>query len=247
MNFKNLKLSILSAFIFFVIASNNIGAQDRIKFSPDGVIASANDTFEVNIVLDSGVVDLFAYSVHLKYDSTILRIIDSYPTDEWSALSNLSSYFIGADSLEINPLNNQPNWYYHIFDILFTNPKKTVDGYFEVSTVKFVALQTGISPLYYEFYKGTDTLLQSVLSSSGDAVVYVCPLPTEPGDSNNDGAVDISDLVWIVDFIFTGGSAPLPNLLSGDMNCDASVDITDLVWIVDFIFTGGPPGCEPCL
>ena len=247
MNLKNLKLSILSTLIFFVISSNIMGALDRITFAPEGTIASIGDTIEINIALDSGVVDLFAYSLHLKYDSTIIRVIDSYPTPEWSTLSHLSPYFIGADSVEINPMTSMSNWYYHIFDILFTNPKTTVDGYFEVATVKFIIKQTGVSPVYFEFYKATDTLLNSVVSSSGEGVVYVCPLPNIPGDITADGIVDISDLVGLVDFIFTGGPPPIPYELAGDLTCDVQVDISDLVGLVDFIFTGGPPPCDPCL
>ncbi len=69
----------------------------------------------------------------------------------------------------------------------------------------------------------------------------------QTGDANggNDG-VDISDLVWIVDFIFTGGFSPVP-FDAGDLDCSDSVDISDLVFIVDFIFTGGPAPCEKWL
>lgn len=247
MNYKNFKLSILGALIFLVFSSNILGTQNKIKFAPEGVIASIGETFEINIVLDSGVVDLFAYSVHLKYDSTVIKVIDAYPTPEWSTLSQLSPYFIGADSTEINPVTSLPNWYYHIFDILFTNPKTTVDGYFEIATVKFIAKSAGISPLYYEFYKGTDTLLNSIISSSGEGVVYICPLITTPGDIDADGLIDISDLVYLVDFMFASGPDPQPNILSGDLDCDVLVDISDLVYLVDFMFTGGPPPCDPCL
>ena len=153
MNYKNLKLNILGALIFLVLSTNIFGAQDRIMFSPEGVIASAGETFEINIVLDSGVVDLFAYTTHLKYDTNVVKIIDSYPTSEWLALSNGSPYFVGADSVEINPSTGDTSWYYHVFDVLFTNPKTVMNGYAEIATVKFEAKQTGISILYYEFYK----------------------------------------------------------------------------------------------
>ncbi len=57
---------------------------------------------------------------------------------------------------------------------------------------------------------------------------------------------DISDLVFLVDFIFTGGPGPIC-LYEGNVEGDAgeNIDISDLVYIVDFIFTGGPtpPAC----
>ncbi len=63
----------------------------------------------------------------------------------------------------------------------------------------------------------------------------------DPGDQ-----VDISDLVFIVDFIFTGGAAPECDLEANvDGDPGENIDISDLVYIVDFIFTGGnpPPAC----
>ncbi len=63
----------------------------------------------------------------------------------------------------------------------------------------------------------------------------------DPGDN-----VDISDLVFLVDFIFTGGSAPIHYLEANvDGDPGENIDISDLVYIVDFIFTGGPAP-PPC-
>ena len=65
------------------------------------------------------------------------------------------------------------------------------------------------------------------------------------GDANSSGAVDISDAVFLVSFIFGGGAAPSP-LLSGDANCDLQIDISDAVYLVAYIFSGGPAPCNPC-
>lgn len=59
------------------------------------------------------------------------------------------------------------------------------------------------------------------------------------GDLNNDGQVDISDLVYLVDFCFHGG--PAPSFLEGaDLDHNGTVDISDLVSLVDRIFVSGP-------
>jgi hypothetical protein len=63
-----------------------------------------------------------------------------------------------------------------------------------------------------------------------------------PGDANNDGTVDISDAVYLIAYIFTGGPAPIP-LAAGDANCDGTVDISDAVYLIAYIFTGGPAPC----
>ena len=64
------------------------------------------------------------------------------------------------------------------------------------------------------------------------------------GDASGDGTIDISDAVYLIAYIFSGGLAPDP-LASGDANCDGSVDISDAVYLIAYIFGGGPaPGCE---
>lgn len=68
---------------------------------------------------------------------------------------------------------------------------------------------------------------------------YLC------GDANGDGAVDISDAVYLIAYIFSGGPAPSP-LLAGDANCDGAIDISDAVYLIAYIFSGGPAPCAGC-
>jgi hypothetical protein len=79
-------------------------------------------------------------------------------------------------------------------------------------------------------------------------VVMLCPKKTAcdctPGDANGDGTIDISDAVYAIAYIFTGGPAPTPYpICSGDANCDCTVDISDAVYLIAYIFTGGPAPC----
>jgi hypothetical protein len=65
-------------------------------------------------------------------------------------------------------------------------------------------------------------------------------------DNDIDDIVDISDLVYLVDFMFTDGPAPeceAEGNVDGDI--DEIIDISDLVYLVDFMFTDGPlpPTC----
>jgi hypothetical protein len=63
------------------------------------------------------------------------------------------------------------------------------------------------------------------------------------GDANNDGATDISDVVYLIAYIFSGGLPPTP-LRAGDANCDNSVDISDAVYLIAYIFSGGSAPCS---
>jgi PKD repeat protein len=65
------------------------------------------------------------------------------------------------------------------------------------------------------------------------------------GDANADQGLDISDAVYLIAFIFTGGPAPAP-MAAGNVNCDSSVDISDVVYLISHIFVGGPPPCSDC-
>jgi hypothetical protein len=62
------------------------------------------------------------------------------------------------------------------------------------------------------------------------------------GDSNGDHFIDISDCIFLIEYIFQGGPAPDP-LMAGDANCDAHVNISDVVFLLNYIFHGGPAPC----
>jgi hypothetical protein len=67
---------------------------------------------------------------------------------------------------------------------------------------------------------------------------YVC------GDANNSGGVvDIDDIIYIVNYVFTGGPIPEP-YEAADANCSGFVDIDDIIFLVNYIFTAGPEPCD---
>ena len=75
-----------------------------------------------------------------------------------------------------------------------------------------------------------------------------CCIPPIRGDVNYDGAelIDISDLLYLIDFMFQAGPAPVC-FEEADIDASGSepLDISDLVLLIDFMFTGGepPPTC----
>lgn len=71
----------------------------------------------------------------------------------------------------------------------------------------------------------------------GDACQYKC------GDANADGKVNVSDAVYIINYVFVGGNPPNP-LKAGDANCDVSVNVSDAVWIINYVFVGGNLPCD---
>jgi hypothetical protein len=66
----------------------------------------------------------------------------------------------------------------------------------------------------------------------------------ECGDANCDGRVSISDIVWLINYLFKGGPPPCPIIKSGDVNCDGVVTVSDITYLNNYLFKGGPPPCD---
>ncbi len=63
------------------------------------------------------------------------------------------------------------------------------------------------------------------------------------GDANRDQEVNVSDAVYIINYIFVGGPPPDP-FDNANVNCDFAVNVSDAVWLINFVFVGGPPPCN---
>ena len=55
--------------------------------------------------------------------------------------------------------------------------------------------------------------------------------------------IDISDLVFLVAYMFQGGTEP-PCLDEANIDGSGGIDISDLVGLVGFMFQGGPPPAD---
>jgi hypothetical protein len=61
------------------------------------------------------------------------------------------------------------------------------------------------------------------------------------GDANADGTIDVSDVFYLINFLFANGAAPLRNV---DANGDNQVDVADVFYLINFLFAGGAgPSC----
>ncbi len=65
----------------------------------------------------------------------------------------------------------------------------------------------------------------------------------EIGDANCDNSVTVSDVVYIINYLFKGGSPPC-SIQAADINCDGEVSVSDVIYLINYLFKGGPPhGC----
>lgn len=64
------------------------------------------------------------------------------------------------------------------------------------------------------------------------------------GDPNDSGSLDLSDGLFIFNFLFSGGSRP--NCLeSADSNGDGGIDLSDGIYLLSYLFLGGAPPAAP--
>lgn len=73
-----------------------------------------------------------------------------------------------------------------------------------------------------------------------------CDGPTlfRRGDCNDDGSVDISDAICVLNWLFAGGEEP-GCVAVANTNGDADADLSDAVYLLGHLFLGGPEPAAP--
>ena len=84
---------------------------------------------------------------------------------------------------------------------------------------------------------GIDDFHASIYDCSG----VIC------GDVNDDGEIDIGDVVYLINYLYKDGSPPEcePVTACGDVNVDGEVDIGDVVYLINYLYKDGPPPGNP--
>ncbi len=60
------------------------------------------------------------------------------------------------------------------------------------------------------------------------------------GDVTGDGNIDVSDAIFLLNYLYKGGQAPNP-MGRGDVTGDELIDITDAIYLLNYLYKGGPP------
>ncbi len=65
------------------------------------------------------------------------------------------------------------------------------------------------------------------------------------GDVDDDGAINLIDILYLIDFIYGDPAGPQPDpLISGDADGDGFVNLIDILYLIDFVYSE-PPGPGP--
>jgi hypothetical protein len=95
------------------------------------------------------------------------------------------------------------------------------------------------SNLYFKVRSRSDTTV-------ADSQSVVAKVMLQRGDANFSGQINVTDVTYLVNYLFRSGPSPIPVSEAGDANCDTKVNVTDLTALVAYLFRGGsPPPCNP--
>ena len=132
-----------------------------------------------------------------------------------------------------------------VWETLWENPATIADIDWQETDFDISAIADNQSTVYVRFTMGpTDGGLvyagwniDNVRLVSLACESFIC------GDMDNNETVDISDLTYLVEYLFGGGPPP-PVPDAADVDGSQELNISDLTYMVDYLFGGGPaPAC----
>lgn len=209
---------------------------------PEEKIVGLNDTFSLYIAIDT-VIDVKSYFFDIEVDTTIIKMISAAKEPFFNGPSG--AFFFWTDTTHIFS-GTQPTYVYELLASLF-GPLVNVDGPGNLLKMTFVAVGHGASGVVFRQSDILDEVnVEIAMDDSLNGLVIVCPTGFMFGDADFSGIVNISDAVYLINYIFAGGPAPHPIKLVGDADCNGAISISDAVYIINYIFSGGPAPCNPC-
>jgi len=87
-------------------------------------------------------------------------------------------------------------------------------------------------------------------TDTGVVEITVLPYNVPPsgmeGDVTGDTLVDLTDVLFLINYLFMGGPPPNPPS-AGDVNGDCFIGLSDLLWLINYLYRFGPPPQIRCL
>ena len=64
------------------------------------------------------------------------------------------------------------------------------------------------------------------------------------GDANNNGAINVLDVTYLINYLYKGGPKPI-TIAGGDANSSLSINVLDVTFLINFLYKGGIPPANP--
>jgi len=132
----------------------------------------------------------------------------------------MNAFWFELDSLQ--PPTNPPSF-------ADGNPGQFMWGVTEADTGAWVAL-----------FSATDTCHKADTAQ----LIILVGMPF-CGDCTKDNLIDLSDLVYLITYLFKGGPPP-DQLCRADVNCSGEIDLGDPVLLISYLYKGGTAPCFTC-
>lgn len=107
----------------------------------------------------------------------------------------------------------------------------------------FATLFDALNPQPFYNSLNFDALKTNVATAE---TLYRCLFGPSPGDVDLSCQVGISDIVFLVNYLFAGGTTP-QDRNRADVNTDCRINLADAVYLVNYVFLGGAAPLEGCI
>jgi hypothetical protein len=232
-----MKNRILTSVIFLavVLSAPVLSATPAFYLIPDSTVVFRDSLFDVFMPVDAASANLKAFSVEISFNRGVVRT-DSVSVTEGPLLATagLPTFFWVGFSPDSSKL---------YIDGAILGDGFTASGSGLLATIRFYTIGFGMSDLEFTSIRARNGDNEPLVYNSVDGWVKVCQFV---GDVNADNRINISDVVYMINWIFGGGPEPIPDQFVGDVNCDSTANVSDVVYLINYIFSGGPAPCGPC-
>ncbi|MBI5866981.1 MAG: hypothetical protein HZB43_01595 [candidate division Zixibacteria bacterium] len=208
----------------------------RVFVDPPSFAQHCNVTDTLWIMLDASLVGVEGASLNVQFDQTVGRL----------------DTILAAPALDTNVFLRYQNYY---------PDSVTIDAGILIGALSGPGALCGLVITLTDHLGASPvTLVRSILRDADNQDIAHLADPgvldnpcccAHHGDVAGDDVFDVNDVVTLIDYTFSNGTAPLidagcPHMHRGDVNCDAIPDVFDILRLIDFVFSGGPPLCQPC-
>ena len=107
-----------------------------------------------------------------------------------------------------------------------------------------VGLIIDVSELDFGEYLDTFTVISPTATNSPLLIEMLLQVWLTRGDVNFNGDIDITDIVYLIRYLYMGGDPIQPDIIVADVNCDGLYDVVDITYLIQYLYQGGPPPCD---
>ena len=187
------------------------------------------------------------YNNYADYDPSLNLICQEGSDNRFTGIAYLSDDSLFGAKAVRNDLHVWPTSNFETGDLyqFIASPGYYIEGSSYDLTSILTAKKIDLSPsdsINFDFAlvstrTSIDSLKASVQKARILAGMYI------PGDPDGDRDVDVSDVIYLINYLFKSGPLPSP-LLSGDADCNGDINVSDVIYLINFLFKGGPAPCS---